>query len=144
MFGLGAGLGCMFLSAIVTVGHYFTTKRALAVGIASGGSGAGAILFAPLSEFLINTFSWKGSMWIISGICLNGVVMGALFRPIKTSVTKPPLKQQAINTEHSHGQKDDSERIRCCNVSSGTDFFLLRRKPLVIYVFCCSLCMLGK
>ncbi|WAQ93529.1 MT12B-like protein, partial [Mya arenaria] len=62
------GLGLFNLASIVTDGHYFTTKRALAVGIASCGTGIGTFAVAPLSEYLISNYGWKGAMWIIAGI----------------------------------------------------------------------------
>ncbi|XP_052811798.1 monocarboxylate transporter 13-like isoform X2 [Mya arenaria] len=56
----GFGLGLSYLTSIVTVGHYFSRKRALAIGIASCGSGIGAFAMAPLSDFLIQSYGWQG------------------------------------------------------------------------------------
>ncbi|WAR27576.1 MOT3-like protein [Mya arenaria] len=74
--------GHLFLTGYVYIGHYFTKQRALAIGIASCGSGVGGFVFAPLSNFLIQKYGWKGAMWILSGIVLNGVPLGILLRPI--------------------------------------------------------------
>ena len=68
----GVGLGLLYLPPIVMVGQYFRSKRALATGIAVCGSGIGAFVFAPLVEHLIEIYTWKGAMWIIAGITLNG------------------------------------------------------------------------
>ena len=72
----------MYLCCYVMIGHYFLKYRALATGVASCGSGVGTFIFAPLSLLLIETYGWKGGMWIIAGIVLNGLVMGATFRNI--------------------------------------------------------------
>ena len=64
------------------VGYYFDDKRALATGIAVCGSGIGSFVFAPLCEYLLSEYDWKGSMWIISALVLNGMVFAGLFRPL--------------------------------------------------------------
>ena len=73
----------MYLPAIVMVGFYFEKRRAFATGIAVCGSGIGAFVFAPLCDRLLSVYGWKGATWIIAGVVLNGVVVGALFRPIE-------------------------------------------------------------
>ena len=91
-FGVGAGfgLGLIYLPAIVSVTCYFEKKRSFATGIAVCGSGVGTFVFAPLTEALISTFSWKGALLIISAIMLNCVVFGALFRPLEAPKKKSP------------------------------------------------------
>ena len=42
---VGLGSGCLFVPSIAVVATYFTTKRALATGIAVGGSSIGGIIF---------------------------------------------------------------------------------------------------
>lgn len=44
----------LYLPSIVSVGYYFEKKRALATGLAVCGSGIGAFIFAPLSDFLLS------------------------------------------------------------------------------------------
>ena len=77
----------MYLPAVVMVGYYFDKRRAFATGIAVCGSGIGSFIFAPLGELLISQYGWKGALWIVGGICLNGTVCGALFRPLKKTKT---------------------------------------------------------
>ena len=38
---VGVGDGCLFLPSVAIVSQYFTTKRALATGVAAAGSGLG-------------------------------------------------------------------------------------------------------
>lgn len=54
---LGAAFGFLHLPSIVCVSFYFDTKRALATGITSCGTPIGAIIFAPLTEILLNVSS---------------------------------------------------------------------------------------
>lgn len=78
----GAGFGFMYLPSIVMVGYYFEKKRAFATGIAVCGSGIGGFVFAPLTAFLLEKFSWQGTLWILSALVLNGVVCAQAFRPL--------------------------------------------------------------
>ena len=78
----------MYLPAIVMVGYYFEKRRAFATGIAVCGSGIGNFVFAPLCEFMLHDWSWKGGMWIISGLVLNGVVFALFFRPLPATKTR--------------------------------------------------------
>ncbi|CAG2107617.1 unnamed protein product, partial [Medioppia subpectinata] len=69
--GFGFGLIC-----------YFEKRRAFATGIAVCGSGIGSAVLAPLIEWLVGLFGWKGAMLIVAGLTLNCCVFGALFRPL--------------------------------------------------------------
>ncbi|CAG2171878.1 unnamed protein product [Oppiella nova] len=82
----GVGFGLIYLPAIVTVGYYFTTKRAFATGIAVCGSGMGAFLFAPLCQWLLTVYDWKNALIILAGLILNCVVFGSLMRPLNIVV----------------------------------------------------------
>ena len=93
----------MYLPAMIICGFYFEKRRAFATGVAVCGSGIGMFIFAPLCEMLLNVYGWKGATWIIAGIALNGMVAGALFRPLEQPVTK----DHNIVSHHSnsHGNK---------------------------------------
>ena len=80
----------MYLPAIVMVGYYFEKRRAFATGVAVCGSGIGAFIFAPLSQHLLSVYGWQGTTWIIAGLVLNGVVIGALFRPLEVTPQAAP------------------------------------------------------
>ena len=58
----------MYLPAIVSVSHYFETKRSFATGIAVCGSGVGTFIFAPVSKYLVDEYTWKGATLIEAGI----------------------------------------------------------------------------
>lgn len=88
----------IYLPAVVCVGYYFESKRSLATGIAVCGSGVGTFAFAPLSNWLLDNYDWKGSHIILAGLILNCAVFGALMRPLtypKQSSVKPLLQRMA-------------------------------------------------
>ncbi|XP_061169910.1 monocarboxylate transporter 12-like [Saccostrea echinata] len=80
----GAGFGFMYLPSIVMVGYYFEKRRAFATGIAVCGSGIGGFVFAPITSFLLEKFSWQGTLWILSAVVLNAVAFSQAFRPLYT------------------------------------------------------------
>jgi predicted MFS family arabinose efflux permease len=75
---------------------YFEKLRSLATGIAVCGSGLGTFIFAPLTEWLITYYGWRGAMLIIAGVVFNCTIFGALFRPLQE---KPKQKISAENTD---------------------------------------------
>ena len=149
----GAGLGLLYLPSIVTVGHYFKKKRALATGIAVCGSGVGGFVFAPLSEYLIEQYTWKGAMWIISAIVLNGIPIAFLLRPLEGTENKSQRMKVNKNKSSECGERllgngtveeKDDAKSQCCDVSSMFDFELLKSPTFLVYGLSCFLCMLGK
>lgn len=62
----GGFFGLIYLPSIVSVGYYFTSKRALATGIAVCGSGMGAFSFAPMVSWLLESYHWKTSLRILA------------------------------------------------------------------------------
>lgn len=98
LFGIiaGTGMSMGYVTSLVMVAFYFQEKRALATGLAVCGSGIGTFVFAPLFEFLIEKYTWRGSLIILSGITLNLVVCGALLRPLEFT----PEQEWQRNFEH--------------------------------------------
>ena len=141
----------MYQPSLVIVGHYFKKRRALATGIAVCGSGVGAFVFGILGEVLIEVYGWKGAMWIISAICLNGVVVSALFRPIETMDSKYK-KSVDILIQHQDlmdGTLEDrcNEQVKRKKLIDWNSIFyfpVLKSPTLVLYGLSRFLCMLGK
>ncbi|BFZ13913.1 hypothetical protein BsWGS_16952 [Bradybaena similaris] len=79
----GIGFGLMYLPAIVAVSVYFEERRAFATGIAVCGSGIGTFILAPLTDFLLYEYNWSWTLLILGGLILNGIVFGALVRPLE-------------------------------------------------------------
>jgi len=104
----GFGLGLIYLPAVVAVGYYFESKRALATGISVCGSGVGTFLFAPLATQLLTVFGWKGANLIFAGLCLNCAVFGALMRPLELKAKIiPPIEAEEPILEGDEDDDDD-------------------------------------
>ncbi|KAH3804544.1 monocarboxylate transporter 12-like [Dreissena polymorpha] len=80
MFGFGNA--CIFGNGLVMLGHYFKKRRSLANGLALSGASIGMFAVPPLLQYLLDTYSLKGTMVIIGGIYMNAAVAGALYRPV--------------------------------------------------------------
>lgn len=80
-FIAGFGISLPYLASSVVVMMYFEKRRSLATGLAECGAGIGTLIFAPLLQFLITEYGWRGSLLVLSAIVSNVVLCGALFRP---------------------------------------------------------------
>ena len=142
----GSGLGLMYLPSLVMVGHYFKKKRALATGIAVCGSGVGGFVFAPLSELLLDLYTWRGAMWVLSAICLNGMVAGALFRPINTVTNNTDAQDINHTVQIRSGERKCAKNLNkkeCCGFYSLFDLSLLKSPTFLVYGIVCFLFNLG-
>ena len=113
----GVGFGLMYLPAIVIVAQYFSTKRSMATGLAVCGSGIGTFIFGPLTTLLIREYGWRGTLWIIGALVLNGIVCAALYRPLvatrrkKKKVPKPEEVKRGIIMQKLIEQKKRDRTI---------------------------------
>ncbi|XP_069823013.1 monocarboxylate transporter 2-like [Dendropsophus ebraccatus] len=89
----GFGFSMNLQPSVIVVGKYFLKKRPIANGLAMAGSPVVLSTLAPLNQFLLDKYGWRGSFLILGALLLNCCVAGALFRPIglkmKTKKDKP-------------------------------------------------------
>lgn len=81
-FGIiaGIGLGVEYVTAVVSIAFWFDKKRTFATGIGASGTGLGTFIFAPLTQWLIESYGWRGATLLLAGALLNFAVCGALMR----------------------------------------------------------------
>lgn len=126
---VGIGFGLMYLPSIIIVGFYFDSRRALATGLAVCGSGVGMFVFAPLADWLLARYGWRGANWVIAAIILHGVAFGALFRPLKGK----SRGAKRLNARETMLQKIQREKDRRRTVSTGSlDGALITRDNIFI------------
>ncbi|XP_034068033.1 monocarboxylate transporter 2-like isoform X2 [Gymnodraco acuticeps] len=89
----GCGLSLNLNASLTIISQYFLVKRPLANGLVMAGSPMFTFLLAPLNQYLLYTYGWRGSFLIFGGLMLNCCVAGALMRPViarcKTSNCAP-------------------------------------------------------
>lgn len=76
----GLGLGLCYVTAVVSIAYWFDKYRTLAIGLGACGTGVGTFVYAPLTQFLIEEYGWKGTVLLLAGTFLNMCVCGALMR----------------------------------------------------------------
>ena len=72
----------MYVTSMVTVQHYFDSKRAMATGIAVSGSGVGTLVFGIVTMRLINSVEWRWTLRIQAVLILIGALCGVMYRPL--------------------------------------------------------------
>ena len=80
----GIGHSMYFLSSLIITQFYFKKNRALASGISLCGHGVGTLVSMPLLRMCINSVGWRNAMMLHAGVLMQVVVLGALYRPVKT------------------------------------------------------------
>ena len=71
----GAGL----IPLAVALSNWFTRRRGTAIGIATAGIALGAIVLAPLTDFVTETVSWQAAYVVLGVITLVCVVLPVMF-----------------------------------------------------------------
>jgi MFS family permease len=93
------GGALLYAPALILVNQYFDRHRSVATGIASAGSGLGVFIFPPLIEVLFNHYGFSGAFIILSAICFNNCISGALYRPLERSISASKLDETESNTD---------------------------------------------
>ena len=106
LFISGLGIGLVYLPAIVCVGFYFEKRRAFATGLAVCGAGVGTFVFAPLTQFLLQKYDWKGAVMIESGLMLNCIICGLFFRSL------PGMEENGDDKSKNNSKKKELTDIQ--------------------------------
>ena len=108
------------ISGHIIVNSYFNKKRGIAQGIVSSGAGAGVFLIAPLKQYTLSEYGWRGTVLIFAGIVLNFCVCACLMRPFKSdntesdsNVEKTEVFEEDMDssTAEANGTLSDESRV---------------------------------
>ncbi|KAI8797640.1 monocarboxylate transporter 9 [Biomphalaria glabrata] len=148
-FGLLTGFGscCCYVPSHVLSGLYFEKYRSLATGVTTSGSGLGGAIMPVIAGLLIDMYSWKGSLIVVAGLCLNLFVFSSLLREpppfvLEEIVEEPSVQSnqlisstQAVSISPTYVESDSSvlglglNRKDYVNNDDGTT---VDAKPLVV------------
>jgi MFS family permease len=80
LYGLVAalGMGTAYVPCSATIVKWFVRRRGLAVGLASGGTGLGALVFPPAAQALVAVVGWRWAYAVFGVAALVVVNLGAL------------------------------------------------------------------
>lgn len=87
---IGLGTGCIFLPSVAIVATYFTTKRALAIGIVASGGSIGSVIYPIAFECLQPRIGFPWATRVLGFISL-----GTLLVSITTMKARLPPQKQA-------------------------------------------------
>ncbi|XP_052090032.1 monocarboxylate transporter 14-like [Mytilus californianus] len=124
-YGVLSGLGfCLvYVPSHVLSGLYYDTKRSLATGLATSGSGVGAIIFPIMVNFLVDKYGWRGSFYIVCGISMQNFIFASLLRPVPESLKQKyekaaqdrEIEVEGLDTEPEKTESEihikDSEKL---------------------------------
>ena len=90
----GFGLSLCFVAAVVIVAYYFDKRRSFATGLSVCGSGIGTFIFAPVTQYLLAEYGWRGTTLILAGLFLNLAVCGCLMRDLEWTTVRAKAKTE--------------------------------------------------
>nr|XP_002733855.1 PREDICTED: monocarboxylate transporter 12-like [Saccoglossus kowalevskii] len=79
---VGFGRGVSVFSTFLIMPQYFKKRYAVANGMTFVGVSVGILCLAPLYNFVIEVYGWRGAMFIVAGIDVHLLVFGSLLRPL--------------------------------------------------------------
>ena len=107
----GLGFGMVFLPAIICVGLYFESRRALATGIAVCGAGVGAFVFAPLASHLVESVGWRNSNLMFAGLAGLNVFCGLAMRPLEAVTVRDMEEMEDCAPGEERNKKNSVKTI---------------------------------
>lgn len=99
----GLGAASFYVPLASTLSKWFKKKRGLVLGIFTAGVGMGAVIFSPLVEFLISTYSWRTS-YVILGIITWVIILTSVFF-LKQSPEEMGLQPNGMKAKGNLRQK---------------------------------------
>ena len=113
---VGSGFSLSQLSAMVSILEHFDKHRGMATSLAASGLPVGNTLSPFITNFLLDTYGWRGCLIIHGGILLNTVVLAMTLWPVKVQQTEK-VEPSVINFFKSLLKS----------------FTMLKRKPVVFF-----------
>lgn len=78
-FLLGPAMACAFYEpAYVAIDQWFDEAKGKAIGVLTLVAGLSSVIFIPLTQWLVDSFGWRGAVLLLSGLMLAVVALLAL------------------------------------------------------------------
>ena len=121
----GAGNGLLYNTIVAVVMKWFPDKRGFANGICIGAIGLGPVFFAPLGNFLIESFSVQMAFHIV------GVIWLVIYLTVSWLLLVPPAGWQPGTITENREEQTEEKPCQELNLSA-TQMF---RQPLYYVLF---------
>ncbi|KAM9362206.1 monocarboxylate transporter 2-like [Symphorus nematophorus] len=130
----GCGLALNLNASLTIISKYFLAKRPLANGLAMAGSPVFLCLMAPVNQYLLDKFGWRGSLLVLGALMLNCCVAGALMRPVVSS-SKPSSCAPQEKVEQQPNNGNTKLKTSCMkNAKKFLDLSFFRDRGFIIYL----------
>ena len=100
------------------VGQYFDKYKAIAMGLATAGSGFGIFSYPPLMQLIFTQYGFFGAMLVSGAVMFNNVVSGALYRPLPDVTNRKTMQDKTKQIIHD---KTCSEK-ECDKLEEPSDY----------------------
>lgn len=114
----GLGLGLVYVTAVVSIAYWFEKKRNLATGLGACGTGVGTFIYAPMTQYFIEEYGWRGTILLLAGTLLNLCVCGCVMRDPEWWT----LEQKIQRSEDCKLKKSDSKSKSISSASITTPY----------------------
>ena len=102
VFCAGPSLSVINILTRARIGRCFTTNYGTAVGIGTSGGSLGVVAAGPLTQWLLDTYGWRGALLLLGALILNLCVCGTLLQS-STTETKTNGGYQPVGI---HGDEE--------------------------------------
>ncbi|RZF33921.1 hypothetical protein LSTR_LSTR012263 [Laodelphax striatellus] len=101
----GLGFGLATASTFVALNAYFDKKRGQAVGLAMAGTAFGFMAMPQLISRLLEEYDFRGTLFILGALSLNGLVGASLLQPVKWHMKASKPNVPLIHEEPAPAQE---------------------------------------
>ena len=91
---VGFGCGCLFVPSIAIIPSYFSTRKALAQGLAASGSSLGGVIYPILFQHLQPRIGFGWTVRVLGFVAITTLAVPILYMRQRS---KPPTKRKLID-----------------------------------------------
>lgn len=114
----GLGLSSPFIVGLLTVERWFDSKRNLAIGLVSAGTGFGTFIFPPITQLLLDTLKWRLTLVCLSCLLMAISLIGAFLEDPQWKIEEDlklaqnALDQRSINADESQNHRNGLKKLK--------------------------------
>ena len=128
LFPIGTGAACIYQASKSELVVYFQEKYALAFFLAMAGSPIGMMVYGPLTQVLLDTYGWRGTMLLMGGVSFHLIPCGLLMRTHGHTTQGEYIEVELLQTDdnvNSEHTKSDQKNV-CQNLVTVTGLHIFR------------------
>lgn len=132
----GSGLSAAYIVGLLTVERWFESRRSLAIGIVSAGTGFGTFVFPPITQYLLDLIGWRLTMLCLSGLLMLVSLVGVFLDDPLWKIQEDNVKKsEAIDKRTLNNERVNKKRELFENFKSFVDFSHFKDKNFSLLGF---------